>query len=122
METRKIKNKSDKYLGFGLLMVAVGIISMVKNLGVDVPHWVLSWHTFMLVFGLWIGYKKNFRIDHWVLLVMIGGIFTIRDIAFFELSRITGALILIGLGVYLVIKPDSSAGLSHSFRKRGITR
>ncbi|EDM33900.1 hypothetical protein PBAL39_17594 [Pedobacter sp. BAL39] len=118
METFKQQNKVGKYSGFGLLLVAVGIVFLLRNLGVDVPHWLFSWSSLMLVAGLWIGYKKNFRIDNWVLLVMIGGIFTIRDIAFFELSRITGALILIGLGIYLVIKPSKVLSFSEGCKHR----
>ena len=118
METFKQKNKAGKYLGFGLLMIAVGIVFLLRNLGINVPHWLFSWSSLMLVAGLWIGYKKDFRIDNWIILVMIGGIFTIRDIAFFELSRITGALILIGLGIYLVIKPNKIPSFSEGCKSK----
>jgi len=118
METFKRKNKAGKYLGFGLLMIAVGIVFLLRNLGINVPHWLFSWSSLMLVAGLWIGYKKDFRIDNWIILVMIGGIFTIRDIAFFELSRITGALILIGLGIYLVIKPNKIPSFSEGCKSK----
>lgn len=107
METLIKKNQADKQLGLGILIVVIGSVFLLRNSGIDIPHWVLSWHTIMLGAGLWIGYRKNFQGSGWLALTIIGAIFTMKDISIFhfELSRITTALALIAIGLYVILKP-----------------
>lgn len=108
METFIKKNQSDKQLGFGILIVVIGSVFLLRNSGLDIPHWILSWHTMMLGAGLWIGYQKNFKGSSWLALTMIGAIFTLKHLVIFdfEISKITGALAFIGFGLYLILKPN----------------
>jgi len=107
MENFIKKNNADKHLGLGILIVTIGAVLLLRNAGLGLPHWILSWHTIMLAAGLWIGYNNNFNGRKWLWLTIIGGVFTFRDIAIFDFpfSNITPAFILIGLGLYLVLKP-----------------
>lgn len=100
-------NKSNGRILAGLLLLAIGFVFILRNFGVNIPSWILSWHTIMLVIGLAIGYKRNFRPGLWVVFVAIGGIYTLKDIVFFnfDLSPYIGAVLLISLGLYLILKP-----------------
>ena len=82
------------------------------------PHWILSWHTIMLGAGLWIGYRKNFQGSGWLALTVIGAIFTLKDITVFdfEMSKITTALVLIGLGLWVILKPKKFKNLDQNFQ------
>ncbi len=104
METLNNK-KSKRYFTIGVLLLAIGIISMLQNFGVYIADWVISWHSILLVIGLLIGYRKNFKAGGWILLVFIGGLFTLQSILALSLSPYMAALILIGLGLYLILKP-----------------
>lgn len=106
METFNNKNhKSNKHLIGGLFLIAIGATFLLKSLGVLIPFWVLSWHTLLLVAGLLIGMSKNFRPGGWIVMTLIGSIFTLKDILFFDISGYTTALVLIGLGIYVILKP-----------------
>ncbi|UKT62763.1 LiaF transmembrane domain-containing protein [Pedobacter mucosus] len=107
METFIKKNHEEKQLGLGLLVIVIGTVFLLRNSGIDIPHWILSWHTVMLGVGLWMGYRKNFQGSSWLALTVIGAIFTLKDITIFdfELSKITTAIFLIGLGLYIILKP-----------------
>lgn len=107
MENFIKKNHDNKQFGLGILLLVIGAIFMLRNTGLDIPHWILSWHTAMLGVGLWLGYRRNFESGSWLAIAIIGGIFTLKDISLFDfdLSRATSALVLIGLGAYLILKP-----------------
>jgi len=115
MENSIKKNYTDKQLGLGVLIIVIGAVFLLRNSGVDVPHWVLSWHTIMLGAGLWIGFRKNFQGSGWLAFTLIGGFFTLRDITFldFELSKISVALLLIGLGLWVILKPKQYKPLNN---------
>jgi len=120
METLTKKNHADKHLGLGILIVVIGTVLLLRNTGVDIPHWILSWHTIMLAAGLWIGYRKNFQGGGWLALTLIGAIFTLKDLIIFdfELSRITIAIVLISLGLYLILKPKKIKTFDDYFEKK----
>ncbi len=105
MKTGNIKNNNNNRLWSGFILLVIGIVFFLRNFGIDVPHWVLSWHTLLIAIGLFIGFKRNFRGGGWLIFVLIGGYFTIQDIGDFDFSRYHFALIFIALGLYLILKP-----------------
>ncbi|MBC6113208.1 hypothetical protein ACFOG5_21005 [Pedobacter fastidiosus] len=122
METLIKKNHADKQLGLGILIVVIGSVFLLRNTGVDVPHWILSWHTVMLGAGLWIGYRRNFTGGGWLALTLIGAIFTLKDITIFDfaLSKITTAMFLIGVGLYVIFKPKTYKSFNQPFEKKPV--
>jgi len=118
MENLTKNNHQNKQLGLGILIVFIGSVFLLRNTGLDIPHWILSWHTVMLGAGLWIGYRKNFEGGGWLALTIIGAIFTLKDITVFDfdLSRISAALILITLGLYVILKPNKTKKFDHYFQ------
>ena len=107
MENFTQNNQENKQFGLGVLILIIGAVFLLRNTGLAIPHWILSWHTAMLGVGLWLGYRRNFESGSWLAIAIIGGIFTLKDISLFDfnLSKATSALVLIGLGVYLILKP-----------------
>ncbi|MCX2474692.1 hypothetical protein OQZ33_10165 [Pedobacter sp. MC2016-05] len=122
METFFKKNQADKQLGLGILIVAIGSVFLLRNSGLDIPHWILSWHTIMLGAGLWLGYRKNYQGSSWVALTVIGAIFTLKHIVVFdfEISRITAALAFIGVGLYLILKPKRLKSVNDYTQKKTV--
>lgn len=115
MENIIKKNQADKQLGLGILIVVIGSVFLLRNSGLDIPRWILSWHTIMLGAGLWIGYRKNYQGSSWLVLTIIGAIFTLKHLVFFdfEVSRIAGALAFIAVGLYLILKPKKIKNFNH---------
>ncbi|WP_316752527.1 LiaF transmembrane domain-containing protein [Pedobacter gandavensis] len=105
METQVKTNKLNFHIVAGSGILAIGLLMILDNLGLEFPGWLLSWHTILLGVGLWLGYRKNFKVSGWLIMVIIGAIYTIGDLSFFDLSGVKGALVLIGLGVYMLLKP-----------------
>ncbi|MBC8984164.1 hypothetical protein H9X96_00055 [Pedobacter sp. N36a] len=120
METQDKKHKFNFQLAAGAAIVSVGLIMLLNNLGLGIPHWVLSWHTIMLGIGLWIGYHKDFKVSGWLILVIIGGIYTLNDLPFLDLSGLKAGLVFIGLGIYMLIKPSSTYGCGSFSAKKPI--
>lgn len=122
METLINKNRADKQLGLGILILVIGSVFFLRNTGVDVPHWILSWHTIMLGAGLWMGYRKNFQGNGWLALTIIGGIFTLRSISIFDFdfSGISVPVALIGLGLYVILKPKKVQNFDKYFEKKPV--
>ncbi|PWS26894.1 hypothetical protein DHW03_12775 [Pedobacter yonginense] len=122
METFIKKNQADKQLGLGILVLVIGSVFLLRTIGLDLPHWILSWHTVMLGAGLWMGYRRNFTGGGWLALTIIGGIFTLKDITIFDfaLSKITTAVFLIGFGLYLILKPKTHQVFNSSFEKKPV--
>lgn len=105
MENFNQNNKINKHITAGIFLIAIGAIFLLKGLGVLIPFWVLSWHTILLLAGALIGFRRNFKPGGWIVMVLIGSIFTLRQILFFDISAYTTALVLIGLGIYMIFKP-----------------
>lgn len=101
-------SKTNKHLTAGIFLIVLGALFMLKALGVLIPFWLLSWHTFLLLAGFLIGFRRNFRPGGWILMVLVGSIFTLKDILFFDISAYTTALLLIGIGIYVIFKPRKS--------------
>jgi predicted membrane protein len=66
--------RSGKILA-GMVLLAVGIILMLRNLGYFFPHWLFSWPVILIVLGLFIGFRHNFRNPGGLILIAIGGLF-----------------------------------------------
>jgi predicted membrane protein len=90
----------------GLFIVIVGVAALMKSYFLDLPTWVFSWQMLLVVLGLFIGIRHNFRGGAWFILMLIGGIFLLDD--FFPNlieSRFIWPVALITLGLFLMFKP-----------------
>ncbi|RYZ94740.1 MAG: hypothetical protein EOP47_27235 [Sphingobacteriaceae bacterium] len=118
MENSNInKPRTSNSIWGGLVLLLIGMVFLLDNLNINVPHWITSWHMILLVIGLIVGVKHNFRGAGWIIMVAVGGIFTLNDFA--ELNLNMGnlwPLILIGIGLSLILRPKKGCK-KHKFRK-----
>ncbi|ARS36823.1 LiaF transmembrane domain-containing protein [Pontibacter actiniarum] len=93
----------------GLLLIAVGVLILASKLNIFfLPYWVFSWQMFLIVLGLFIGFRHNFRKSGWLVLVLIGTVFLINDlVAGFNLRIYFWPILLIGIGLWVMLKPRS---------------
>ncbi|RZL65857.1 MAG: hypothetical protein EOO93_06220, partial [Pedobacter sp.] len=91
----------------GLIIVFIGLAFLLDNIGFDIPKWVFSWHTLLIVIGLFVGVRRNFKGSGWLIMVLIGSYFTIDRITGldFDASKYALGVGLVVLGGYLIFKP-----------------
>ena len=103
MEHHNYPNRSGKVLA-GLIVICVGIALLFKQLNFwFIPHWLFSWPMILIVVGLVIGAKHNFRTFGWTVPVIIGGFFLLdRMFPWFEFRPFFWPLLIIIIGLYLM--------------------
>lgn len=114
MRPEQIKNKrgdghkrGNSALYTGLFIVALGVIWLLRRMGVYLPGWVVSWQTILIVIGIGIGIGNNFRNAASWILIGIGSIFLIHDIFHipYEVRQYIWPLAVIALGLVIIFKP-----------------
>jgi len=106
MENYKIKNRSHSNSAWsGLILLIIGVVFFLRSFGIYIPGWILSWPMLLVAIGLLIGFKRNFRGGGWLIMVLIGGYFTLGNIVDFDIRKYYFSLAFIGLGLYMIFKP-----------------
>ncbi|MFD2513089.1 hypothetical protein ACFSRY_04375 [Pontibacter locisalis] len=91
----------------GLLLIVVGLVVLATKLDYFfLPGWVFSWQMLLIVLGLFVGFRHNFRKPAWLVLVIIGTVFLLNDlITGFNIKFYFWPILLIGLGLWIMLKP-----------------
>ena len=103
METLKQKQNSKIFIG--IFFILAGLVFFAKNLGLEIPSWVVSWKTFIIGMGLAIGYSRNFKPGGWIVMITVGSIFLLKSFLPAAYAGITNPLLIISLGVFILLKP-----------------
>jgi hypothetical protein len=94
----------------GMVLLVVGSILLLKQFDYfDIPGWIWSWPTWLIVWGLYIGAKHNFRNPGWFFLIFIG-VLGMLDYAvpILHLTNFIWPLIIIMLGIWIILKRNHS--------------
>lgn len=113
------KTNNSSRVCTGLVILVVGLVFFLDNIGVNIPDWLISWPTGMIAIGLLIGFKRKFSGGPWIFFLVIGGFFTVESIMEIDMSKYYFALIFILIGMYLILKPKSSFDKRRFKRKFG---
>jgi hypothetical protein len=110
-------------LWIGLIVVAVGFFLLMDRLDVIFfPYWFFSWPVLLIVIGLVIGIKKNFKSVGWLILVLIGAFFLLDEIPGFEyLRRYSLPIGVIIVGFFLVFRASVFRGIDSDRDKRRVS-
>ncbi|MBB2145261.1 hypothetical protein GM921_07185 [Pedobacter sp. LMG 31464] len=118
---KDIANRSGKVWA-GLLIVGIGSLLLLDNLGLDFPRWLWSWSNLLIIIGLFVGVKHNFRGGGWFIMILIGSFFTLDKIFGDDINfgKVIFPAMLVILGLFIILKPKSN--FSHRderWRRRG---
>ncbi len=103
-EFRPRQSKSHIWIG-GFLLV-VGVVYLLRRIGIVMPDFLFSWQMFLIALGVFIGIKKNFEGPGWMILILIGSIFLVNEFFVFgELRRFILPIVLIGSGLFFIFRP-----------------
>jgi len=90
----------------GLIVVALGAVLLGKQFGLQIPEWVMSWPMFLIVIGLYIGVKHQFRKPSWIILCLIGSVFLLDNIlGGISIAQYFWPAIIIVAGLFMIFSP-----------------
>jgi predicted membrane protein len=90
----------------GLFVVAAGGLYLVRELGVTIPDWVFTWQMLLIAIGLVMGLKHSFKTFGWIILVLIGVAFMLKDFApWFHFTNYFWPITIILVGLFMIFKP-----------------
>jgi len=102
----------------GLIVLGIGVVFLLKNIGMDIPAWLMNWHILLVPLGLLIGHKLNYRGFTWIIMIILGFVFMTEDIFKLDLSQYYFAVIFMILGVYLILKPKGASRFKSRWKRK----
>lgn len=101
--TAKSKNKS---VYIGIIILLIGVVWLLRRMGVYLPHWIFGWETLLIAIGLIIGIDNKFRNPASYILIAIGSVFLIDDIfnIAFNIFHYFWPLLVIGVGLTIIFQ------------------
>ncbi len=95
----------------GVILLCIGASWLLKEFDFFFfPRWLFSWPMWLIVGGLYIGSKNNFRNSTWLVAVVIGVLFMLgKAIPGLDAGAIVWPGILITMGIWLIIKRNHTA-------------
>ncbi len=112
------KSSSSSRICAGLVILVIGMVFLLRNFGIFIPGWIFNWPVLLVIIGLLIGFKRNFNGVGWLVMVLVGGHFIVKDIEEVNLSKYYLAASFIVFGLYLILKPKSTFCRDHECKNR----
>jgi len=65
----------------GIILLGLGMASLFSRTSFFLfPGWLFSWPVILIILGLYVGAKHNFKKNNWIVLTMLGVIFLLPNI------------------------------------------
>src|SRR4051812_9026060 len=88
---------------FGIFLVLIGSLLLLKRAGFFFPNWLLSWPMLLIVIGLFTGVRHNFRNPASYILIIIGALFLLdRMIPGMNMTMFIWPVLLILFGLFMI--------------------
>ena len=106
----QIHNTQHKYnkntiAGFALLFIGLAILT--KHIGFFLfPHFLFGWPVVMIITGLYVGSRNNFKKSNWILITGIGVLFLLPNIIPSLGIAALWPLVLVAVGVNMLARHD----------------
>jgi len=90
----------------GMLLLVLGVGFLLQQLDFFfIPDWLFSWPMWMIVWGLYMGARHNFRNSAWLIVTLIGVVFiSDRILPEHNLHDFVWPLALIAFGIWIITK------------------
>src|ERR1700743_2081758 len=70
---------NGKVIG-GAILLVIGTVFLLQQLHIFyLAHWLFNWPTWLIIWGLYVGARHNFRNSGWLIMVLIGMVFLAHD-------------------------------------------
>jgi predicted membrane protein len=115
---REYREPQGRIMG-GLIIVAVGGVLLARQLGIELPYWLFNWPMLLIVIGIFVGAKHNFRDTKWLIPVVIGTLFLVNNhLFYFDLFRYFWPIFIIGLGLFMILRSRKNFSSSKKWEDR----
>jgi predicted membrane protein len=106
----KDQNKEGSKVIAGVIIVAVGIALLLRNIGFLLPQWLFTWPMILILVGIYTGFKHNFKNNSWLIVTGIGAFFLIQKfLPSLHLEPFFWPLIIIAIGVIYILNPGKKS-------------
>lgn len=89
----------------GIFILMIGIAALLRSSFPDLFDWLFTWEMLLIVLGLFIGVRHNFRGVAWFILILVGGVFLTNRYYHPFTFRYIWPLVLIAVGLFIIMKP-----------------
>lgn len=90
----------------GLFLVLIGGGLLLNKMYPEIPNWIFSWKTFLIVLGIYIGAKHHFRAGGWFVPIIIGTVFlVIENFPDLAIRPYIWPIAIISVGLIIILKP-----------------
>lgn len=106
------KRQRNGRMFVGLVILAIGILELLKAIGISMPGWIFSWPMLLIVIGGFILVKHQFRHPASYLLLLLGLCFLILDNLSlpFRVDNLVWPSIIIVIGLSMLLSKKRSRG------------
>lgn len=96
--------KNDGNIAFGFIILGIGVILLLRKLGIFIPSWVLTWPMILIVIGTFAIIKHEFKSFFGFMMLFIGSYFLLKNEFDFDfgIGQYIWPIGLIVLGIYLI--------------------
>jgi len=99
------KPRNDGSIAFGVILLGIGIVLLLKKFGLFIPSWVFTWPMILIVIGVFTLINQQFKSCMGSVILFIGVYFLLKrefDLDF-GIDQFIWPVGLIVLGIYLII-------------------
>lgn len=92
----------------GIIVVMIGLAILARKADYFLPYWLFSWPMILVVIGLYIGARHNFRLGGWMAVMLVGAVFLMDDVLNFfdfDLARYFWPVVIIVSGLIMIFRP-----------------
>ncbi len=109
-KNRNNQNNETSKIVAGVILVGVGSVLLLRNMGVLLPYWLFTWPVILILVGIYTGFKHNFKNNSWLIITGIGIFFLVEKfIPSLHLQPFFWPLIIIGIGIMYILKPNKQS-------------
>ena len=104
MRSRLSQRNSGPWIG--LIILVIGVFLFIDKLDIlYFPGWLFSWKVLLIVIGVLIGVRTNFKSIGWLVLVLLGSFFLLDEIPGFEyIRRYSLPIGIIIVGLFIIVR------------------
>ncbi|SDF89893.1 Predicted membrane protein [Pedobacter terrae] len=101
----QVKNSGRVWSGF--IIIIIGFAFLLNNIGLNIPRWIFSWSNFLILLGVFLGVRRNFKGIGWLVLILVGTYNTLIHIPGLDLdlSKYALGFGLVIVGCFLIFRP-----------------
>jgi len=102
---RKARNRQGSAL-VGLLILGAGAVLLLRQLDVDLPHWLFTWPMILVVVGLFAAIQTGFRDFGPFVILGVGAFFLAGKIyPDYSVDRFVIPVVLMAVGLVVILSP-----------------